>query len=89
MCIKTQKLIFLGFQNYLAQGTSLRQIYESQQVTTPKGYFPYRVFDSVTCFEWTELPKRSVELKNLMDEFDKTDESKILLRQQLKDHIDG
>ena len=54
-------------QNYLAPGTSLCQFYESQQVTTPKGHFPYRIFDSVACFDWTALPERSIELQDLMD----------------------
>ena len=75
-------------QNYLAQGTSLRQFYESQQVTTPKGHFPYRVFDSLTCFGWTALPKRSEELKKLMTRFDETDPSEIILRDQLQSQID-
>ena len=63
MCIRTQKLNFLDMQNYLARGTSLRQFYESQQVTTPKGHFPHQVFDFLACFDWTSLPKRSDELK--------------------------
>ena len=75
-------------QNYLAPGTSLCQFYVSQQVRSPKGHFPYRVFDSVTCFGWTALPKRSVELKNLMTQFDETDPSETILRDQLQSQID-
>ena len=48
MCIRTQKLYFLDMKNYL--GHSLRQFYESQQVTTPRGYFPYHVFHFLSCF---------------------------------------
>ena len=68
MCIRTQKSNFLDMQNYLDPGTSVRQFYESQQVSTPKGYFPYQVFDSLASFGWTSLPKRSEELNNLMNQ---------------------
>ena len=78
-----QKLNFLDMQNYLAPGTSLRQFYQSQQVTTPKGHFPYRVFDTLSCLDWTALPKRSDKLKHLMTRFNETDPSEIIIRQQI------
>ena len=70
-------------QNHHAPGTSLRQFYESQQVTTPKSHFPYRIFDSLSSLNWTALPKRSDELKNLMTQFDETDPSEIILRNKI------
>ena len=75
-------------QNYLAPSTSLRQFSDSQQVTTSKSHFPYRVFNSFYCFGCTALPERSEELKNLMNEFDETDKSEIMNREQLQNQID-
>ena len=75
-------------QNYLAPGNSLREFYESQQVSTPKGHFPYGVFDSLYCFGWTSLPKRSDELKNLMTRLNEINPSEIILRKQLQSQID-
>ena len=54
-------------QNYLSPGTSLRQFYESQQVETPKGYFPYQIFDGLECFDWTSLPERDPKLAEAME----------------------
>ena len=71
-------------QNYLSQGTSLRQFYESQQVSTPKGYFPYQVFDSLECFDWTSLPERDPKLAEAMKDLENDPEN-----HQLKEEVES
>ena len=60
MVLATKRLKFLDITNYLAAGTKLVDFYESFQVSTPKGFFPYAWFDSLEKLEWQSLPE-SVE----------------------------
>ena len=51
--LATAKLKFLDITNYLASGTNLAQFYQSFEVSTPKGSFPYEWFNSVEKFKYT------------------------------------
>ena len=50
------KLKFLDITNYLAAGTSLDKFYKSYKVSTPKGHFPYRWFDTLDKLQDISLP---------------------------------
>ena len=56
MVISSEKMKFLDITNYLAAGTSLKDFYKSNNVSTPKGCFPYAWFDSLKKLEATSLP---------------------------------
>ena len=56
MALSTEKLKFLDITNYLAAGTKLKDFYDSFQVSTPKGFFPYGWFDSLEKLNESSLP---------------------------------
>ena len=72
MLIGTPKLKFLDIKNYLAAGTSLKDFYNSFQVSTPKSLFPYQWFDSLEKLDEFTLPQRTVELREALDRLDAT-----------------
>ena len=48
MAISSKQLKILDITNYLTTGTSLSKFYALYNVSTPKGYFLYSWFDSMT-----------------------------------------
>ena len=74
MVISSKRLIFLDILNYLVASTSLRALYNSYRVSTPKGSFPYAWFDTLDKLEATELPPIEEFHSILMDSSIKPDE---------------
>ena len=59
MLLATERLKYLDLTSYLAAGTSLSKFYTAYKVSSPKGYFPYEYFDSLSKLKERGLPKRT------------------------------
>ena len=66
MALSSKKMKFLDITNYLAAGTSLKALYESYCVSTPKGSFPYSWFDSLEKLDATSLPDDIEEFRSIL-----------------------
>ena len=66
MSIATKRLKFLDITNFLAAGTNLVSFYESFQVSTPKGSFPYQWFDSLEKLKFPGLPEDSERFRSIL-----------------------
>ena len=65
MSIATKRLKFLHIPNFLVTGTNLASFYESFQVSTPKGSFPYQWFDSLEKLEFPGLPEDQERFRSI------------------------
>ena len=66
MSIATKRLKFLDITNFLAARTNLVIFYESFQVSTPKGSFPYQWFDSLEKLEFPGLPEDCEKFRSIL-----------------------
>ena len=67
MTIGTDRLQYLDLTNYLAAGTSLSKFYHAYKVTSPKGFFPYEWFNSLSRLKETKLPQRAPDLRDALE----------------------
>ena len=61
--LATNRLKYLDLTSYLAAGTSLAKFYAAYKVSSPKGYFPYEYFSSLSKLKEPGLPKRTPEAR--------------------------
>ena len=67
MVLATDRLKYMDLIFYLAAGTSLKKFYTAYKVTSPKGFFPYEYFSSISKLKDTRLPQRTAEMRAAVD----------------------
>ena len=63
MVLATDRLKYLDLIAYLAAGTSLAKFYAAYKVSSPKGWFPYEYFNSLSKLKEIGLPQRTPEMR--------------------------